>query len=169
MANDPAAEAVGIIGALNAAGLLQGGSPDASSVHAIIGALHQAGLIRADGGTAPAATPAPTGRQVGDKVFVSPITYVDKFFDTEAAAPYDVRVRVVNDASGGPPTTYQIDFPPNDEKWLAEIDKIIAAPKPLRVLAYVEITKVYAGHTDVYGANLAGLQIAAGWARPTSF
>lgn len=169
MANDPAAEAVGIIGALNAAGLLQGGRPDASSAHAIIGALHEAGLIRADGGAAPAATPAPTGHQVGDRVFVSPITYVDKFIDTEPAAPYDTRVRVVNDSSGGPPTTYEIEFPPNDEKWLAEIDKIIAAPKPLRVLAWVEITHVYPGHTDVYGANLVGLEIAAGWARPTSF
>jgi hypothetical protein len=155
MPDDPAAEAIGIIGALNAAGLLQGGRSDASSAYAIIGALHEAGLIRADGGTAPAAAPASTGRQAGDKVFVSPITYVDKYINAEA--------------SGGTPTTYELDFPPNDEEWLPEIDKIIAAPKPLRVLAYVEITNVYAGHTDVYGARLAGLQIASSWPRPTNF
>jgi hypothetical protein len=169
MPDDPAAEAIGIIGALNAAGLLQGGRSDASSAYAIIGALHEAGLIRADGGTAPAAAPASTGRQAGDKVFVSPITYVDKYINAEAAPAYDVRVRVVNDPSGGTPTTYELDFPPNDEEWLPEIDKIIAAPKPLRVLAYVEITNVYAGHTDVYGARLAGLQIASSWPRPTNF
>ena len=107
-------------------------------------------MIRADGGTEPAAPPVPTGRQVGDKVFVSPITYVDKYINTEAAPAYDVRVRVVNDPSGGTPTTYELDFPPNDEKWLAEIDKIIAAPKttPLRVATFVEITHVYPGITD---------------------
>jgi hypothetical protein len=168
MPDDPAAEAIGIIGALDAAGLLQGARPEASSAHAIIGALHEVGLIRTDVSAAPALS-APTGHQVGDKVTVSPITYVDKIIDTEAAAPYDVRVRIVNDASGGAPTTYELDFPPNDEKWLPEIDKIIAAPKPLRVLAYVEITHVYAGRTDVYGATFTVLQIASGWPRPTTF
>lgn len=164
MPDDPAAEAIGIIGALDAAGLLQGVRPETTSAHAIIGALHEVGLLRADVSTAPA-PPAPTGRQAGDKVVVSPITYVDKYINTEAAG-YDVRVRVVNDPSGGTPTTYRLDFPPNDEEWLPEIDKIIAAPKPLRVLASVEITDVFGSRTDEYGARLTALQIASSWPRP---
>lgn len=156
MTDDPGGQAIEIIGALDAAGLLQRQGVADASTSGIIGALAQAGLLRAGERNTPAPPPGP---QVGDIVRVDYIRGVGKYVNPTAGEKY---VRLAHSPVQGTTVIYYLDFPPNDEKWLPEIDKIIAAPKPVQVLAYVEITVV--GTTEIHHGKLVSLSVESWWA-----
>jgi hypothetical protein len=157
MADDPGARAIGIVRALDAAGLLQSETVATASTSGIIGVLAEAGLLKAGAPATP--PPPPTGAQVGDVVRVDNIRGVGKYTNPTSGEKY---VRLAHDPVPGTTVIYYLDFPPNDEKWLPEIDKIIAAPKPVQVLAYVEITVV--GTTEIYHGKLTSLAVESWWA-----
>lgn len=88
---------------------------------------------------------------------------VSKVIDERESATAKARVRFTHNPVLERTVTYDLDFPPNDEKWLPEIDKIIAAPKPgLYVGAFIEITDVLT--TDMYRGKLTYLSVSSWWA-----
>lgn len=158
MADDAGVRALGIISALNAAGLLQSQAVASPSTPEIISALAEAGLLRTGGRVS--STPAPPpGPQVGDVVRIENIRGVGKYLNPTSGEKY---VRLAHSPSQETTVITYLNFPPNDESWLPEIDKIIAAPKPLQVLAYVEITSV--GTTEIYHGKLTSLAVESWWA-----
>ena len=142
MPDDPTGQAVGIIGALSQAGLLAAAPrPGEPTAGEIIGALSQAGLFQIA-----RATPEPPplevvpAIQVGDKVSVFPVRRIARHFTARDDLPSSYQFVVTQN---GDDTSYYALFPPNDDSYIEEIDKILAAgTKPQWISAYMEITKV---------------------------
>jgi hypothetical protein len=161
MADDPAGQAIGIIGALQEAGLLRTGTSEPAAE--LIGALSEAGLLAGAPSTPePPAPPEPEPLplpqpQVGDVVWAPIVRGVNKFID---AVSGKVTVRLTADprVEGEPTFQYYLEFPPNDESWLPEIDKIITTPKhppeipfSYNVAVSVEITSLHYMRHRYYG------------------
>jgi hypothetical protein len=157
MADDAGAQALGILRALNAAGLVQNQAIANPSTSEIISALAEAGLLRIEGRAS--STPAPPpGPQVGDVVRIEGIRGVGKYLNPTTGQKY---VRLAHSPTLDTTVLTYLYFPPNDESWLPEFDKIIAAPKPLQVMAYVEITSVET--TEIHHGKLVSLTVEAWW------
>ena len=154
MADDPAEQAIGVIGVLREAGLLATAPSTAEPVAQIIGALREAGLLRTG---VPSTAEPPVVPQIGDNVRVPFIRGVSKRIDASKT-----QVRLTHSPVQERTITHYLDFPPNDHEWLSEFDKIIAAPKSgLYVHAYVDITDVLT--TDMYRGKLTSLSIDSWW------
>jgi len=165
MADDTAGQAIGIIGALQDAGLLRVGRSPSEPAAQIIGALAEAGLLRASPSAseppaegralaeAVAVVPPPPEPKVGDEAFLGDVRAIRNAIGPIGAG----QVSLVNYATlyKG---TYQLDFPPNDPGWLPQIDKIIMAPrKGLYVTALVRVTTV--GRSgEAYAGTLTQLE-----------
>ena len=145
---DDSGEAIEIIGALSDAGLLRtaSGTPEfeaaPSEAVRLIGALGKAGLL-ATGGAAPAggaplpgAEAALEGPQVGDIVWVQDIRHINKSFEPDGPMVMEFQSRQVN----GQWWQVQCAFPPNGDRWLAEIEKVLASGKPSALVLKVEVT-----------------------------
>ena len=158
---DDRREAIGIIGALSDAGLLRtvasGESEAAEGSEAVrmIGALREAGLLAA-GAVGP--TPPPDPRQepqVGDNVWTQAIRQVVKRVE-----PGGLReISFMSKQEEGRWWAVECRFPPNDSHWIAEIDKVLASPKPSILHVQVEVTRVTgaAGVTFVFEGKLKDL------------
>jgi len=157
MADDAGAQALGIIRALNAAGLVQNQAIANPSTTEIISALAEAGLLRIEGRASSTPVPPP-GPQVGDVVRIERIRGVGTYLNPTTG---EKSVRLAHSPTLDTTIMTYLEFPPNDESWLPEFDKIIAAPKPLQVMAYVEITS--AGSTETYHGKLVSLSVDSWW------
>ena len=157
MADDAGAQALGIIRALNAAGLVQNQIIANPSTTEIISALAEAGLLRIEGRASSTPVPPP-GPQVGDVVRIERIRGVGTYLNPTTG---EKSVRLAHSPTLDTTIMTYLEFPPNDESWLPEFDKIIAAPKPLQVMAYVEITS--AGSTETYHGKLVSLSVDSWW------
>ena len=134
MANDTG-KAIEIISALHDAGLLRTSRSESQPAAHLLRALSEAGLLTATG---PSAAVEPR-LKVGDEVGLTQIWKVEKFFTTKAGKSW---VRFVEGLQETETTSYYILFPPNDEAYLEEIDKFIAAPIPKHMVPVLEITEV---------------------------
>ena len=157
MADDAGAQALGILRALNAAGLVQNQAIANPSTTEIISALAEAGLLRIEGRASSTPVPPP-GPQVGDVVRIERIRGVGTYLNPTTG---EKSVRLAHSPTLDTTIMTYLEFPPNDESWLPEFDKIIAAPKPLQVMAYVEITS--AGSTETYHGKLVSLSVDSWW------
>jgi hypothetical protein len=140
MADDAGQQAVEIIGALHNAGLLRAApSPAEPAAVQVISKLREFGLLGDTLG--PLAPPGSQPLKVDDELYIGPVVGVTKFVTTEGT-PW-VSFDEITPAKKR--TSYTFEFPPNDESYLAEIDRIIAAPtEPTvpSVSASVKITMV---------------------------
>jgi len=150
---DDSGEAIEIIGALSDAGLLRTAASGAPSGAArLIGVLGEAGLLAtataapggaAAGSAAGAAPPsgaqaaAQEGPQVGDIVWVSDIWHINKSLE-EPDGPLVMEFQ--SQRAAGQWWQVQIAFPPNEEGWLVEIEKVLAAGWPSALNLKVEVT-----------------------------
>ena len=157
MADDAGAQALGIIRALNAAGLVQNQAIANPSTTEIISALAEAGLLRIEGRASSTPVPPP-GPQVGDVVRIERIRGVGTYLNPTTG---EKSVRLAHSPTLDTTIMTYLEFPPNDESWLPEFDKIIAAPKPLQVMAYVEITSVET--KEIHHGKLVSLTVEAWW------
>jgi hypothetical protein len=166
---DDTRDAIGVIDALNEAGLLRASptsQPAASGAVGIINALNVAGLLGtpspagATGAPEPPPQP-PEAPKPADQILTGEIKQVLKYVDLDAGGSLVTSVfltSVLPDESWR--WTY-LKFPPNDEKWLMEFDRILAAPKPLEMQALAEVTAVISpGYVE---ANLLHLEWASTW------
>lgn len=162
---DDVTDAIGIIRELGEAGLLRTagcGTPESqapSDAVRMLGALRRAGLLAdpgggaAPGGGAPAgAGPAggaapgaeavvPKGPEVGDTLWVVGIFAVDKQITADEGTILTLR----SAERGKNPVQYWValcEFPPNDERILEEIDKVLASTKPSAFLVNVDVLDV---------------------------
>ena len=144
--------------ALNEAGLLGTGGT-ASGAAGVIGVLSEAGLLRTGAASGPSEPPAapPEGPQVGDVVSVggTRLKQVSKFA-REPGAAIPTRVQLVQTLQGRN-TFYDLVFPPNDDSYLAEIDKLTAAPRPPTVFFIIKLTSEISA--DYYRGELIELQV----------
>jgi hypothetical protein len=162
MADEPR-EAIEIIGALNNAGLLRTGasggpeSPAASGAIGIIGALRDAGLL-ATGTVGLTAPPDPQqGPQVGDIVRAGEIRQINKLITPDGTK----KISFLSKQPEGRWWSVYCDFPPNDDHWLAEIENVLASPKPSVVLSVlVEVTREIATdpRADTFEGKLKDLR-----------
>jgi len=112
----------------------------------------------ATGGPPAPPTPPPVPfPKVGDTALLEPVIAVAKSVQT---IPTDKTQFILR--RGADFFTYQLDFPPNDESYIPELDRLLAVsftggPKPISVTASVEITKVVGGE-DTQGHYEAKLQ-----------
>lgn len=151
MADDPQ-EAIGIIGALSEAGLLRNPASGASESVAgsqaigIIGALREAGLL-ATGTVGLTAAPPPDpqqGPQVGELVRAYDVRQLVKRIATDGSKGLSLVARAYDPPRHDQPGRWwqiECEFPPNDGHWLAEIEKILASPKPSVFSIQVEVTR----------------------------
>ena len=142
MAGEQADQVATIISALNNAGLLATNAPSSTAQAAeIIGVLGKAGLL----GIGVLTTPEPPiGPQAGDQINIGPIRIVTRYcYPATAEVKAWVGLMVIR--PGNQQTSYGLRFPPNDDSFLAEIDKYIAAPATKDMSARVEITEAFAG------------------------
>jgi hypothetical protein len=151
MADDTGTEAIELISALNRAGLLataaSGRSEGLRAEEAVrvIGTLREAGLL-VDAPSGP--PPAPQGRKVGDTVIASHIRWLGKYAIDEpdsgfrAASFRLMDYPPISGKSAASYADYYVDCPPSDEGLVAELDKVIAAPRPITIEAKLEITVV---------------------------
>lgn len=121
-------ETIGIISALNEAGLL-GTAPTASGAAGVIGVLSEAGLLRTGAASGVAAGPPPPqpfpAHQVGDTVYIWQIRQIGK--EMEFGPDRKVTMRLWNAPTPGTWEYYRCEFPPSDDEYLPEFDKIIQA------------------------------------------
>ena len=109
----------------------------------MIGALREAGLLAA-GAVAPAVPPEPKqGPQVGDEVRAQGIRQINKRVLANGSKDFAFGTK----QEEGQWWWVECRFPPNDNHWLAEIDKVLASPKPSIFHVVVEVTQV----VGVYG------------------
>jgi hypothetical protein len=151
MADDTGTEAIELISALNRAGLLAtavSGRPEglrAEETIRVIATLREAGLL-ADAASGP--PPPPQGRKVGDTVIASDIRWLGKYAIDEPSSGFQAAsFRLMNypritGKSAESYADYYVDCPPTDEGFVAELDKVIAAPRPISIEAKLEITEV---------------------------
>ena len=136
MADDPGTEAIGIIGALNEAGLLRTAPSVSQPAAEVIGALVEAGVLSTVLSTP--TPPPPPEPKVGDEIFLANVTRIELGFGGSAGVSH---VQLTNSAAqGSGEAHYSLLFPPNDEKWLPGIDTIILSPRKPWVVASVKIT-----------------------------
>ena len=164
MADDSAGQAIEIVGALHEAGLLRAAGARTSSEPAaqIITALSEAGLFgtppsstsgepAAVGvGLAPAAVVAEPEPKVDDEAYLGDVRRITRMRGQVILSNYSPP-RWIGD--------YVLNFPPNIEDWLLDIDKIIAAPRQgLFVDGAVKITEVPDASRRAYVGRLTELR-----------
>jgi hypothetical protein len=170
MADDTGIEASELISALNRAGLLASPAsfrPEgvrAEEAIRVIDTLNEAGLL-ADAASEP--PPPPQGRKAGDTVVASRIRWLGKYAIDEPDSGFratsfrlmDYPQRVKGAATSY--VDYYVDCPPSDEGFVAELDKAIAAPRPITLEAKLEITAVLSESTNwsSYRAKLIDLWV----------
>lgn len=125
----------------------------------IIGALNEAGLFQISRATPePPPSDVVPAIQVGDKISVFPIRRIARHFSARDDVPssYQFVVSQPNVADG---TSYYALFPPNDDSYMEEIDKmLLAGTQPQWISAYMEITKVISNPSgDNYHGKLLAL------------
>jgi hypothetical protein len=154
-------ETIGIISALNEAGLL-GTTPTASGAAGVIGVLSEAGLLRTGAASGVAAGPTPPppspAHEVGDKVYAYSIRQIGKEFELEPNPK--LAIILWNSPAPGKWEYYRCEFPPSDDKYLLEFEKIIAAPKTprtLRVRLEIETVGGSSETQNTYSARVIGL------------
>jgi hypothetical protein len=167
LAKDPT-ETIGIIGALSNAGLLGAASSDplasprASEAVRVIGALREAGVLGIE--TVDPAPPPdpPQGPQAGDVVWVYFIRHTNMALDADGNKEIEFQAPQV----GGGWWQVKCAFPPNDDRWLTEIERVFASPKPSGLTVQVEVTSrpVSFPGTMVFSAELKYLR--AGYRTP---
>jgi hypothetical protein len=92
--------------------------------------------------------PPPQGRKVGDTVIASDIRWLGKYAIDEPSSGFQAAsFRLMNypritGKSAESYADYYVDCPPTDEGFVAELDKVIAAPRPISIKAKLEITEV---------------------------
>jgi len=134
-------ETIGIITALNEAGLL-GTAPTTSGVAGVIGVLSDAGLLRAVPASGVAAGPPPPvpspTHAVGDTVYIYQIRQIGKELELEPNRK--MTIRLWNSPTPGNWEYYRCEVPPSDDEYLLEFDKIIQTrtPRTLRVRLEIE-------------------------------
>jgi len=135
----------------------------------VVGALRAAGVLRTAGvvlteelptDTPPA--PPPPRRAVGDRLSLYRIQAVTKTFEADPNdATQFVTQFVLTDESGA----YGLDFPPNDARYIPELDRVLTAAltvtQRLYVTAGVEIAEVITNGEVWYRAELRGLSVWA--------
>jgi hypothetical protein len=179
MADDTGTEAIELISALNQAGLLataaSGRSEGLRAEEAIrvIGTLSEAGLL-ADASSGPP-PPPPQGRKVGDTVIARHVRWLGKYAIDEPGSGFraaSFRLMDHPPVSGKSSSTesyidFYVDCPPSDEGFVAELDKVIAAPRPVAIEAKLEITAVLTENTNwsSYRAKLIDLWATHGLTR----
>jgi hypothetical protein len=156
----------GIVGALHAAGVLQtqaalstlappAGSEAIAISSGIVSALSAAGVLRGQGTPATPPPPATPGPEVGD-VVVTNIRQIAKLVWTEPPA---LKYRLTREGSN---TTYELEFPPNDEVYKAEFERLMTINRPsLIITANMRITEKLSH--DIYGVELGRLTVFAGF------
>jgi hypothetical protein len=161
-------ETIGIISALNEAGLL-GTAPTASGAAGVIGVLSEAGLLRtgvASGVAAGPPPPAPSpAHEVGDKVYAGNIRQIGKQFELEPNRK--VALILWNSPEQGKWEYYRCEFPPSDDEYLLEFEKIIAAPKTprtLRVRLEIETVGASSQSQNTYSARV--IEVFVDWNNP---
>jgi hypothetical protein len=171
MADDTGTEAIELVSALNRAGLLTtaafGRSEGLRAEEAIrvIGTLSEAGLL-ADAASGPP-PPPPQGRKVGDTVLTSHVMWLGKYAIDEPGSGFRATsFRLMDHPRVGKGSSssesyidFYVDCPPSDEGFVAELDKVIAAPRPVAIEAKLEITAVLTENTNwsSYRAKLIDL------------
>jgi hypothetical protein len=150
---DPTAQAFQIVGALHSAGLLQ--NTGVTSSADLVAAFRAAGLLQAPAPPPPPLA-APAGPKIGDTIYVA-VDHVEKLTLAASltAAPSVTVCRFTEGTK-----FYIVDFPPNNVAWQTEIEKIIAAPKPLDIIASVLITGVDPNNSE-YIVRLNSLTVGA--------
>jgi hypothetical protein len=153
-------ETIGIISALNEAGLLAT-APTASGAAGVIGALSEAGLLRTGAASGAAAGPPPPppfpAHQVGDKVYAWQIRQIGKDFEIDP----DRKLTIILWNLPEPLRWehYRCEFPPSDEEFLLEFEKIMASqkiPRTLRVKLEIETVGGSTEHQHDYTAKVIG-------------
>jgi hypothetical protein len=164
---DDQSEAIGIIGALSDAGLLRTaasgtrGSPSASGAMGIIAALGEAGVLATPAdASATAGPPAQPGwgPKVGDVVRAAEIVQVTKVYEDGGKLVQFLSLQALR-----PSRFWQVvcEFPPNDNSYLAELDKALASSKPTGLSIQVEVTRrIYEdARTSYFDATLKDLRV----------
>lgn len=121
---------------------------------AVVRALRAAGVLRVEEMPTSTASPPPPPPPlaVGDHIQVGPIAVVDKQVATKPSALMRIGLGVEEGI------TYDLDFPPNDARYLPELDRLFTLTKVLHVWASLEITSVSNAPTR-YGAELKYLRV----------
>lgn len=122
-----------------------------ASTNTIVAALRAAGVIQVQGADAP---PPPPGPQVGD-VIVVPIRQVAKFVGTK---PDTVKVLLTHASE---PTTYELEFPPNDDVFLQEVHRIQPIERPIQIQAHMTVTERFSANS--FACEMGGLWVNTGF------
>jgi hypothetical protein len=155
MADDPAT-GIEIVGALSEAGLLRTAPVASEPAAQVIRALGEAGLLRSppttageaaipgrayvDASATVAAPPPPPEPTVDQEVYLGHVTGILVSPGPTGSA----QITLTNSATLWK-GNYMLDFPPNHEGWLPELNRITAAPRgSVSVSAGVKVTKVSA-------------------------
>jgi len=121
----------------------------------VVSALSAAGVLHGQGAP-PTPTPPPDpGPEVGD-VVVAHIRQIGKFVGTN---PSEVKVQLWH---ADKDTTYELGFPPNDEKYLAEFHRLFTIDRPILIRANMRILEKLTPNS--FAVEMGVLWVIAGFA-----